>query len=287
MALKLQDIFETWLSAHCSHEIGSSDATNPRYAKTFYEEKKEFLLELPILGPSKAYSLITEEKLEAHRASIEGSKLRLSQEHRFSSKKPLLFVLSDKLELFVSDDPNHTHASFFQGGPVAAAGEIHTDDEGNITKINTQSGHYRPGDEQTQNLIDFLNTSNFQPPEGFEFEVVVRDQFCKGRKTYLQIPKTLNEKHISTLEVRVQKIYNILFNYSEFGSHYKTVKESILPNPEFVKFKEKLKNSIEWAYAYETKGCRDFEEYAIRRFALISYASDHLEATVKDPKPKK
>ncbi len=41
------------------------------------------------------------------------------------------------------DGPVH-HSSFMQGAPVKCAGHLHTDNSGNLTGIDTSSGHYAP-----------------------------------------------------------------------------------------------------------------------------------------------
>lgn len=42
------------------------------------------------------------------------------------------------------DGPVH-HSSFMQGAPVKCAGHLHTDNSGNLEKVDISSGHYAPG----------------------------------------------------------------------------------------------------------------------------------------------
>lgn len=63
----------------------------------------------------------------------------------------MIYVMDARGNIYVShpEQGKFHHSTFLQGGPVAGAGQI-TFRDGKITRIDHQSGHYRP-------TVDFLN----------------------------------------------------------------------------------------------------------------------------------
>jgi hypothetical protein len=69
-----------------------------------------------------------------------------------------IFVMNSRGELFASNYQERGkfhHSSLAGGQAVAAAGELQVTD-GKIVDITNNSGHYRPGDDHTQQLVDVL-----------------------------------------------------------------------------------------------------------------------------------
>lgn len=50
------------------------------------------------------------------------------------------------------------HSSFLRGGPVRSAGKIQVGAEGQIVWLSNDSGHYRPGDNELTEALDFVNS---------------------------------------------------------------------------------------------------------------------------------
>lgn len=50
------------------------------------------------------------------------------------------------------------HSSFFRGGPVRAAGKIQVGPDGGIVWLSDDSGHYRPGNSATADVLCFIQT---------------------------------------------------------------------------------------------------------------------------------
>lgn len=67
----------------------------------------------------------------------------------FSGPGSAIFVMSPGGKLYAGSHKigQFHHSSFLSGGPVKSAGEIKTDEHGNITKITSKSGHYKPSKE--------------------------------------------------------------------------------------------------------------------------------------------
>lgn len=53
------------------------------------------------------------------------------------------------------------HSSFMRGGNVISAGILTVDNNGNITKIRNQSGHYKPTDKELALIVDYLQKSGY------------------------------------------------------------------------------------------------------------------------------
>lgn len=70
----------------------------------------------------------------------------------------MIFVLSPDGRMYASADQaigEFHHSSFLSGGDVAGAGEI-TVQNGRITEVSDQSGHYRPTQTQVWQTLDYL-----------------------------------------------------------------------------------------------------------------------------------
>jgi hypothetical protein len=93
------------------------------------------------------------------------------------------------------------HSSFLAGEDVSGAGELYTDKDGVLKKMSNQSGHYRPGEEQTQQSIDALrnmgvNMDNVrlkQLSEDGTHEGMVTEFEQGGAKTFAQRHDVVNE----------------------------------------------------------------------------------------------
>ena len=285
LAPKVQDIFAAWKAQNRQFEGCPLEIC----ATVFREQCHEIIREC-LQDPKKNYELIDRSKLPAFKAFINNDRLENSQSAPICApgeEKPLLFVLryipeTSELELLVSGNSRYTHASFLEGKPVAAAGELFTNQDGRIVKITTQSGHYRPEEPQTDNLVQYMTQCHFAAPHPIQFVIVQRDACCKGFITYSSL---LREKHTitdSTLVVRLGKIPKILEKNAEFLSYYHRVKQET-PDSEYHAFRDKFFQSSEWKEV-KAKTTLDAEEYAKRRLVLVRYASEAWHAKVKEPK---
>ncbi len=104
---------------------------------------------------------MTGHERERFRVVIERGVVYTSQGDVFpdaSATDHFIYVMDAAGNFYVGNqtlDPKLHHSSFFAGKPVAAAGEIQIS-KGTITMINRSSGHYKPGLEAFQRVLDEL-----------------------------------------------------------------------------------------------------------------------------------
>jgi hypothetical protein len=286
VAPKVQDAFAAWKAENLAY----AHLPTAQCAPVFRKDREAIVREC-LEDPKKNYELIDPAKLPSFKAIIVDSQLQLcqtGQTYSQSEEKPILFVLrylseSREIELLVSGNPRHSHASFLEGRPVAAAGEMYTDAEGKIVKITTQSGHYRPDEPQTDNLVQFLTQCHFASPRPpIQFVILKRDGFCKGSIVYSSFLRQSSPIIESSLIVRIGKIPKILETNGDFLL-YCTREAGKLTEDQLHTFRAKFSQSIEWR---DSKGKTSLalDEYAKRRLVLVSFAREIWHAKVKDPK---
>lgn len=77
-------------------------------------------------------------------------------------KLKLNYVMDSAGNFYIFDnksekgEPRYRHSSILAGKGVAGAGEIRIDEEGKVTKIDSDSGHYSPGLKQFENVVKEL-----------------------------------------------------------------------------------------------------------------------------------
>lgn len=278
-ALKLQNLFADWVKTH-------KEVPPDRQYEMFQSNNIEIIRKYKA-DPEKSYELIDPAELPQYRAFIDSDAILPFENpgrgpiRLMDEKKPLLFVIrynpdSRELELFVSPNPRHTHASFLLGKPVAAAGEFYTR-EGRIVKVNNQSGHYRPEDPQTVTIIEFMKQFHLTTP--VMLEKIERGAFCKGKVVYSCLSLSPEMILKSTIEVRVGKIPEILLKNSDFQKYYSRERHK-MPEAELQQFRKNFLASDEWEKVQTSLSITP-EEYMKRRFALISFASLCWNANVR------
>jgi hypothetical protein len=88
---------------------------------------------------------------------IRNNEVFKTSQYLVSDHKKAIFVMDDqKMYAHFHKISQFHHSSFLSGGPVAAAGEIITDNEGHIESITNKSGHYKPGKQQMLRALAFL-----------------------------------------------------------------------------------------------------------------------------------
>lgn len=90
-------------------------------------------------------------------------------QQRWNGITPAIWVMDTKGNLYVSTRQypgKFNHSSFLAGGEVLCAGEI-VINNGKITHINNQSGHYGPPREDLLKAINMLEQANYKDPVKF------------------------------------------------------------------------------------------------------------------------
>ncbi len=110
-----------------------------------------------------------------------------------------IYVMTEDGTIYICVDPakfNYCHASLVDGKPVAAAGEIVIND-GKITNVTIESGHYQPDDISLDNIKKELESRGVNVGE---------IKFTK----HLDIGKTLDEIFENNIELLLDENSNIL-----------------------------------------------------------------------------
>lgn len=79
----------------------------------------------------------------------------------FSGQGKAIYVMGPDGHIYISNfhqAGKFHHSSILAGQPVASAGEIVVED-GVVTSINRRSGHYRPGENHTDQIVDELGAA--------------------------------------------------------------------------------------------------------------------------------
>jgi hypothetical protein len=287
IALKVQD----YVLKYCEDNPQYQKLPVHQLAEKFRDEHPNIVAKC-VADSTLNFDVISPTDIHKYRAYIDGDHIRewtipYESIHSPSPDKPFIFVIKynkeiNELELYISGNERHNHASLLAGQPVEAAGEIYTDADGRITKITTQSGHYRPGIDQTFTLIDYMTQSGFRTSADFEFVVIEKNEFCKGYRTFTRLSVDEQAMKGSGLVVREGKIPKILQKELTFLSYYQNESQKI-DGAEFKAFKEKFFLSTEWKNTRD-KVTIDPNEYAKRRFILKGFARSRWAAKVKELK---
>ncbi|MQM20051.1 hypothetical protein Taro_053065 [Colocasia esculenta] len=119
------------------------------------------------LGPMLNNVYALQKEREAYEVVVEDGKLLYKQTHQLldTSEGPTdskwIFVLSASKILYVGQKKkgNFQHSSFLAGGATSAAGRLIVDN-GVLKAVWPHSGHYRPTNENFQELVSFLTENN-------------------------------------------------------------------------------------------------------------------------------
>lgn len=105
---------------------------------------------------------LTIEQLQQSKAYFNPPKMYYDQKMTIPVDSKVIFVLSTDDNLYIRKEPHgiirqdgFTHANFFSGNPIKAAGQMFVRD-GIITRIDNESGHYKPKDVTIEWVLDYL-----------------------------------------------------------------------------------------------------------------------------------
>ena len=134
-----------------------------------------------ITSLSPWFKTLSETERQELKVGFRDGKL-VKQDAPFSTKDMTTFHSGDGYCIFVVDPDENIycsshkafvfhHSSFMGLGATIAAGEIKTDDEGNIIEVSNKSGHYIPNDEQNLNLLKIFQKNNIDISK-FNFSLI-------------------------------------------------------------------------------------------------------------------
>ena len=115
--------------------------------------------------PTKVTYFTPEEREQYQVIVHEGKLKKMIQDEKnqvnykpYYSKKLVLFVVDEKQRIFSAPSAMRIHhSSFTAGKPVAFAGNLKTDKDGNLLEIDNISGHYAPSMGNTLEALDFFS----------------------------------------------------------------------------------------------------------------------------------
>lgn len=126
-------------------------------ASAYHLELTDVLRDIPIHHYSK-------EELSAARIEFRSGKMFRLSGDRLQNMYGMEYIMRPNGEIFIMphySDPARgdyrlKHSSLNMGGPVAAAGHISINENGEVTRIDRLSGHYKPSRLQLKQFVDTL-----------------------------------------------------------------------------------------------------------------------------------
>ncbi|MBX3710268.1 MAG: hypothetical protein KF702_11090 [Gammaproteobacteria bacterium] len=147
----------------------------------------------------KAFYLDSEEQRAHYIIDIQNGKMYSRSKQEFLVQSTILYVLASDYTLYgivvPSEKKRFNHSFFLAGGPVRAAGFIHTNEEGAIKLISNESGHYKP------TSADMLPALRFFLQQVQDLGAEKLDNLKYEEHTRLQI-KNLNGVEITTYKIK-------------------------------------------------------------------------------------
>jgi len=112
---------------------------------------------------------LTSKQLEQRRVIVQDGKLRDPDGNRIAAAGmgPLEYVMDTKGNIYIAEPHSgiFNHSQFLGKDPVAGAGMITVDADGNVVEIDNKSGHYKPDPALTQQVVDALEKDGAKMPK--------------------------------------------------------------------------------------------------------------------------
>jgi hypothetical protein len=143
---------------------------------------------------------LNEEQRQSHKVKIEGGVLKGNDGQKLKDGERI-FVMDGQGQLYAQKDGtlevddkgkkvHMHHSSFLAGEEVAGAGEIRVDSQGQLKEVTDRSGHYKPGEEQTQQTLEeierqgaSLDNVKFTMDRGVEKTGGMAREYLQGQVT--------------------------------------------------------------------------------------------------------